>query len=61
MYPKCKSVVRDLGIGGQFRQPERELLLGSGTETIHKEHGCFFKQDVTKVITPKATWKREKG
>jgi tRNA wybutosine-synthesizing protein 2 len=50
MYPKCRSVVRDFGIEGQFRQPKRELLLGSGTETIHKEHGCLFKQDVTKVM-----------
>ncbi|KKH93613.1 methyltransferase [Methanosarcina sp. 1.H.T.1A.1] len=53
MYPKCRSVVRDLGIEGQFRQPKRELLLGTSTETIHKEHGCFFKQDVTKVMYSK--------
>ena len=53
MYPKCRSVVRDLGIEGQFRQPKREILLGSGTETVHKEHGCFFKQDVTKVMYSK--------
>lgn len=60
MYPKCKSVVRDLGIGGQFRQPERELLLGSGTETIHKEHGCFFKQEVTKVMYSKGNLEERK-
>ena len=53
MYPKCRSVVRDFGIEGQFRQPKRELLLGSRTETVHKEHGCFFKQDVTKVMYSK--------
>lgn len=53
MYPKCRSVVRDLGIEGQFRQPKRELLLGTSTETVHKEHGCFFKQDVTKVMYSK--------
>lgn len=41
MYPRCRTVVRDFGIEGQFRQPKRELLLGSKTETIHKEHGCF--------------------
>lgn len=50
MYPKCKSVVRDLGIEGQFRLPKRELLIGDSTETVHKEHGCFFRQDVTKVM-----------
>jgi tRNA wybutosine-synthesizing protein 2 len=60
MHPKCKSVVRDFGIEGQFRQPKRELLLGSGTETIHKEHGCFFKQDVTKVMYSKGNLEERK-
>lgn len=60
MYPKCRSVVRDFGIEGQFRQPIRELLLGSGTETIHKEHGCFFKQDVTKVMYSKGNLNERK-
>jgi len=60
MYPKCKSVVRDFGIEGQFRQPKRELLLGSGTETIHKEHGCLFKQDVTKVMYSKGNLEERK-
>jgi tRNA wybutosine-synthesizing protein 2 len=60
MYPKCKSVIRDLGIEGQFRQPKRELLLGSGTETVHKEHGCLFKQDVTKVMYSKGNLEERK-
>lgn len=60
MYPKCKTVVRDFGIEGQFRQPKRELLLGSRTETIHKEHGCFFKQDVTKVMYSKGNLEERK-
>ena len=60
MYPKCRSVVRDLGIEGQFRQPKRELLLGTSTETVHKEHGCFFKQDVTKVMYSKGNLEERK-
>ena len=60
MYPRCRTVVRDFGIEGQFRQPKRELLLGSGTETIHKEHGCFFKQDVTKVMYSKGNLEERK-
>jgi len=60
MYPKCLSVVRDFGIEGQFRQPKRELLLGSGTETVHKEHGCFFKQDVRKVMYSKGNLEERK-
>jgi tRNA wybutosine-synthesizing protein 2 len=60
MYPKCRTVVRDFGIEGQFRQPKRELLLGSETETIHREHGCFFKQDVTKVMYSKGNLEERK-
>lgn len=60
MYPTCKSVVRDFGIEGRFRQPKRKLLLGSVTETIHKEHGCFFKQDVTKVMYSKGNLEERK-
>jgi len=60
MCPKCKTVVRDFGIEGQFRQPKRELLLGSGTETVHKEHGCFFKQDATKVMYSKGNLEERK-
>ncbi|MCC4765486.1 class I SAM-dependent methyltransferase family protein [Methanosarcina sp. DH1] len=60
MYPKCRTVVRDFGIEGQFRQPKRELLLGNETETIHKEHGCFFKQDVTKVMYSKGNLEERK-
>jgi tRNA wybutosine-synthesizing protein 2 len=60
MYPRCRTVVRDFGIEGQFRQPKREILLGSKTETIHKEHGCFFKQDVTKVMYSKGNFEERK-
>ncbi len=60
LHPKCRSVVRDFGIEGQFRQPKRELLLGSGTETVHKEHGCLFNQDVTKVMYSKGNLEERK-
>jgi tRNA wybutosine-synthesizing protein 2 len=60
LYPKCKSVIRDFGIEGQFRLPKRELLLGTGTETVHKEHGCLFKQDVTKVMYSKGNLEERK-
>jgi tRNA wybutosine-synthesizing protein 2 len=60
MYPRCGTVVRDFGIEGQFRQPKREILLGSKTETLHKEHGCFFKQDVTKVMYSKGNLEERK-
>lgn len=53
MYPSCSTVVRDMGISGQFRLPQREVLVGNNTETVNKENGCLFKLDVTKVMFSK--------
>ncbi|SFM32525.1 class I SAM-dependent methyltransferase [Methanolobus profundi] len=53
MYPTCSTVIRDLGISGQFRLPQREIIIGETTETINKENGCLFKLDVTKVMFSK--------
>lgn len=53
MYPRCKSVVQDFGIKGQFRKPNRKTIIGDKVETIHKEHKCLFKMDVTKIMYSK--------
>jgi tRNA wybutosine-synthesizing protein 2 len=53
IYPHCHTVVRDLGIEGQFRQPKREILAGISTKTVHKENSCLFSLDVTKVMFSK--------
>ncbi len=50
IHRRCKAVWRDLGKRGMLRKPEVELLAGSGSETIHRENGCLFKLDVTKVM-----------
>ncbi|HWQ19708.1 MAG TPA: class I SAM-dependent methyltransferase family protein [Methanotrichaceae archaeon] len=50
IYPRCKSVLRDFGIEGQLREPNRQIIAGSGTETIHKENGIKFKLDVQRVM-----------
>ena len=42
MYPSCKSILQNFGIKGDFRKPDRKILIGSKTETIHKEHGCYL-------------------
>jgi len=60
MYPKCTCVVRDKGIKGAFRVPEREIIAGSGTETLHKENGCIFRLDVTKVMFSKGNLAEKK-
>jgi tRNA wybutosine-synthesizing protein 2 len=53
IYPQCHTVIQDRGIEGQFRQPQREILLGTSTETMHKENGCLFRLDATKVMFSK--------
>ncbi len=53
MYPGCKSVIRDFGIKGQFREPKRKIIMGSQTETIHRENQCLFKMDVMRIMYSK--------
>lgn len=60
MYPRCSCVVRDKGIHGTFRLPAREIIAGHDTETIHRENGCFFKLDVTKVMFSKGNLAEKK-
>jgi len=50
LHPRCKAVWRDKGKEGMLRKPNVELIAGSGSVTIHKENGCYFKLDVTKVM-----------
>lgn len=60
IYPRCTCVVKDKGIQGAFRLPTREIIAGHGTETIHKENGCIFKLDVTKVMFSKGNLAEKK-
>ncbi len=50
LYPGCKTVLLDRGISGKMRHPDREIIAGSGTETIHKENGCLFKIDAMRLM-----------
>jgi tRNA wybutosine-synthesizing protein 2 len=50
MYPGCRTVLLDRGISGQMRQPEREIIAGERTETIHRENGCLFKLDAMRIM-----------
>ncbi len=52
-YPGCRTVLLDRGISGQMRQPEREVIAGGSTETIHMENGCSFKIDAMKIMYSK--------
>ncbi len=53
LYPRCRTVLLDRGISGQLRQPEREVIAGNETETVHKENGCYFKLDAMKLMYSK--------
>lgn len=48
---KCKTIVLyTTQITGEFRTPHVKILYGRETETIHKEYGCLFKLDVSKIM-----------
>lgn len=62
MYPYCRSVYLDRGIHGDLRLPSRELISAKNGviypgETVHKENGCRFRLDVTKVMFSKGNLK----
>lgn len=50
MYPGCRTVLLDRGIGGQLRLPDREIIAGDITETVHRENGCIFKLDAMRIM-----------
>ena len=46
---------------GRLRLRKLKVLLGRGTETIHREHGCLFKLDVRKVyFSPREATERQR-
>ncbi len=48
-----KTVCRIEEIKGEKRKPKIKVIVGNGTETVHKEHGCLYKMDVSKVMFSK--------
>lgn len=50
IYPRCKTVLRDLGIEGPLRQPVREVIAGSDTETVHIENGVTYRLDALRIM-----------
>ena len=50
---KVKSIIKIKSIEGQKREPSIEILYGSETETVHKENGCLFNLDLSKVMWAK--------
>lgn len=52
-YLNVKSVFRRGIISGELRKPGIERIAGNTNITIHKENGCVYKLDVTKVMFSK--------
>ncbi len=61
-HPRVRTVLRKTGErGGEFRLRRFRTIMGSVTETIHKEHGCSFMLDPTKVyFSPRESTERER-
>jgi len=51
--PGVNRVVKLGRIKGLKREPEVDVLVGEGTQTIHKENHCLFKLDVSKIMWSK--------
>lgn len=60
--PNTRTVCSRIGdVTGEERRPELEVIAGdSNTETIHKENGCLYKLDVSKIMFSKGNLK-ERG
>ena len=43
-------MVRYYGMEGPFREPVREIIAGTRTETVHRENGVTFHLDARKVM-----------
>jgi len=49
--PNLKTILlKKDGLKGEFRLGDYKKLYGEETETIHKEHGCRYRVDVTKAF-----------
>jgi len=60
-YKYIKTVCKKDGIYGAQRRPKVKIIAGrKNFVTVHKEHGCLFKMDVSKVMFAKGNVK-ERG
>ncbi len=61
-HPRVRTVLRKTSEReGEFRLRKFRPIIGSMTETTHKEHGCSFVLDPTKVyFSPRESTERER-
>ena len=60
--PNTRTVCRRTGfIKNQYREPQVKVIVGDkNTETVHREHGIFFKLDVNKIMFAKGNLNERK-
>jgi tRNA wybutosine-synthesizing protein 2 len=51
--PGVNRIVKLGRISGFKREPDVEVIVGEGTETIHRENKCKFKLDVSRIMWSK--------
>jgi tRNA wybutosine-synthesizing protein 2 len=51
--PGVNRIVKLGRISGLKREPDVEMIIGEGTETIHRENKCSFKLDVSRIMWSK--------
>jgi tRNA wybutosine-synthesizing protein 2 len=51
--PGVNRIVKLGRISGLKREPDVEVIVGEGTETIHRENKCKFKLDVSRIMWSK--------
>ena len=57
-FSYIKTVCSKEGIRGVYRKPEIKIIAGrKKTVTVHKENGCLFKLDVSKLMFAKGNMK----
>jgi tRNA wybutosine-synthesizing protein 2 len=51
--PGVNRIVKLGRISGLKREPDVDMIIGEGTETIHRENKCSFKLDVSRIMWSK--------
>ena len=51
--PGVNRIVKLGRISGLKREPDVDMVIGEGTETIHRENKCSFKLDVSRIMWSK--------
>ncbi|MDD3421543.1 MAG: class I SAM-dependent methyltransferase family protein [Methanocellales archaeon] len=60
LHPRCKTALMMKGVTGRYREPDVETIAGDDTYTIHKENGCLFKLDASKIMFSKGNLEERK-